>query len=377
MDWLDRSVGSGRLTHHGPPFTIQTLLIALIKAYEVQGCFLLRNAFNGVGLDHTILVKLASTAVVSWILGLSEEQCMAAISHVWMDSSPLRVYRSGSNTIPRKGWAAGDACMRAVQFAILVQRGQPGALSALTQPRWGFYDSMWRGGGPFVMPMPYRTWAVENVLYKVMPVEGHAMAAVEAVLVQRQRLLEKLQSYSMTPAECLQHIGKIKIRTCAAAKLIIDKTGTLRNAADRDHCMQYVIAVALLKGANPDHSDYADSSPYAASPIVDALRMKMEIIADDLLTKDYMDLSKRSVPSGVMIHLTDGHKLSEVLVEFPSGHPQNVRTSDIVRHKFRKNMGLMFSTQEIEQIECMVEQAGDTSISEFVDLMARTCSSRL
>jgi 2-methylcitrate dehydratase len=369
-DWLCRNEEAGRIVHTGPPLTLQTLLIALIKAYEIQGLFLLRNAFNAVGLDHTILVKLASTAVTSWILGLSEEQCKSAISHVWMDASPLRVYRSGSNTIPRKGWAAGDACMRAVQFALVTKKGQPGAPTVLTQPRWGFYTTAWRGRSEFELPLDYGSWVVEHVFFKVMPVEGHGISAVEAALVQ----LRRLQAKGMTPEK---HIRRIRIRTCAAAKLIIDKAGTLHNAADRDHCMQYVVSVALLKGSFPEHTDYSNTSPYATSPEIERLSSITEITTDDGLTRDYMDLEKRSLPSGVTLELMNGEVLPEVLVEYPAGHPRHDQTPDMLRRKFHKNMSLMFSGPEIETIERQVADAGDARISGFIDLLSRNCSTRL
>lgn len=343
---------------------MHTFITAVIKVYEIQGCFLLRNAFNAYGLDHTILVKLASTAVVSWLLGLSEDQTMAAISHVWMDASPLRVYRAGSNTIPRKGWAAGDACMRAVQFALLTRCGQPGAPTVLTMPRWGFYATAWRGGPDFALPKPYATWVIENIFFKVMPVEGHGIAAVEAALVQS----EKLRARGLDAAT---DIAGIEIRTCAAANMIINKPGPLFNAADRDHCMQYVVAVALLKGAVPEAPDFQDGSPFTSSPSVEALRRKIEIRADEELTRDYLDWGKKSIPSALTIRLASGGVLDEVLVEFPVGHVESSQTLATVRGKFERNMALMFSEAEIAEIEKMVQDGGETKISDFVDLLVR------
>ena len=271
-DWLSRSSANGSMTHKGPPLTINTLLTAIVKAYEIQGCFLLRNAFNAHGLDHVILVKLASTAVVSWLLGLSNEQTKAAISHVWMDGHPLRVYRSGLNTIPRKGWAAGDACMRAVHLALLVRAGQLGSPTALTMPRWGFYATMW-GGKEFELPS-MGSWVIENVFFKVMPVEGHGISAVEAALVHG----DTLRARGLDPS---QDVAKIEIRTNAAANLIINKAGTLTNAADRDHCMQYVVALALLKGGAPEVQDFQDHSPWATNTSLSSLREKIDIREDE------------------------------------------------------------------------------------------------
>ena len=346
---------------------MHTFLTAVIKAYEIQGLFLLRNAFNAHGMDHTILVKLASTAVVSWLLGLTEDQTMAAISHVWMDVSPLRVYRAGSNTIPRKGWAAGDACMRAVQFALLTRAGQPGAPTVLTMPRWGFYATAWRGGPEFVLPKPYTTWVIENVFYKVMPVEGHGIAAVEAALIQSQRLRDQ----GRLGRDSVKDIARIDIRTCAAANMIINKSGPLFNAADRDHCMQFVVAVAMIKGAVPEAIDYQDESPFSSSAAVDSLRRKIHIRADEELTRDYLDWEKKSIPSAVTVHLVGGEVLEEVLVEFPVGHVESGQTLANVRRKFGRNMGLMFSEEETKAIEKVVQEGGESSISGFVDLLVR------
>ena len=361
-DWLSRSSASGSIIHKGPPLTINTLLTAIIKAYEIQGCFLLRNAFNAHGLDHVILVKLASTAVVSWLLGCSEEQTKAAISHVWMDGHPLRVYRSGVNTIPRKGWAAGDSCMRAVHLALLARAGQLGSPTALTMPRWGFYATMW-SGKEFELPRTMGSWVIENVFFKVMPVEGHGISAVEAALIHS----DTLQARGLDPS---LHIAKVAIRTNAAAHLIINKTGTLTNAADRDHCMQYVVALALLKGGAPEAQDFQDSSPWATSASLSSLREKIHISEDEEMTRDYLDWRKKSLASGVTITLTDGTYLDEVLTEFPIGHVNSSKTAEKVREKLFRNMGLMFSPKEVARVIDMLKE-GNSSIHGFVDLFAR------
>jgi 2-methylcitrate dehydratase len=361
-DWLDRGVTSGKIVHSGPKLTMHTLLTALIKAYEIQGCFLLRNAFNTHGLDHVILVKLASTAVVSWLLGLTEEETMAAISHVWMDGHPLRTYRQGTNTTPRKGWAAGDACMRAVQLAFLTQAGQPGSKTALTAPRWGFYDTLF-GGKSFELPKPYGNWVIENVIFKVMPVEGHGIAAVQASLQHRKIL----RARGLMPEK---HIKKIEIRTMAAAVLIINKQGPLNNAADRDHCMQYMVALAFLKGAAPEAEDYKNESPWASDANLAELRSKVHLIEDKQLTDDYMNLEKKSLASGVTVFFTDGTVSEEILVEFPVGHVRNPETAAVVKEKFRKNIALKFSNEEAVEILEAVEMP-DMGISEFVDLFVR------
>ena len=360
MDWLCRSVRSGAIINSGPPLTVRTMLEALIKAYEIQGRFLISNSFNSRGMEHTVLVKLASTAVVSWLQGLSETQTLAAISNVWMDGVPLRTYRAGSNTIPRKGWAAGDACMRAVSLALLTRAGQPGSKTALTTPRWGFYQNLW-GGRQFDISHPFGTWAVENVSFKVMPVEGHIMSAIEAALAQHAKLV----GLGRSPSDII----KIEVRTNGAANIITNKSGILHNAADRDHCMQYSLAVALLKGDIPSVDDYQDTSPWALSQDVDVLRTQITIREDAQLTKDYLDPKKRSVSSGVLLGLAGGLVLEEVLVQYPVGHLKHPKTLERVREKFNRNMGLMFTNEQTSEIVRKLEAGGDMPISDFVDLL--------
>ena len=287
---------------------------------------------------------------------------MAAISHVWMDGHPLRVYRSGVNTIPRKGWAAGDACMRAVHLSLLARAGQLGSPTALTMPRWGFYATMW-GNQSFDLPKRMGTWVVENVFFKVMPVEGHGISAVEAALVQGERL----RARGLDPG---RDVAEVAIRTNAAAHLIINKTGTLSNAADRDHCMQYVVALALLKGRAPEAPDFQDSSPWATSTDLSSLRKKIVIREDAQMTRDYLDWRVKSLASGVTVALTDGSRLDEVVTEFPVGHVNSEKTAEKVREKLVRNMGLMLSPPEIARAVEMLEE-GEGSIHRFVDLFAR------
>ncbi|KAL9616312.1 MAG: hypothetical protein Q9160_008807 [Pyrenula sp. 1 TL-2023] len=288
---------------------------------------------------------------------------MAAVSHVWMDGAALRVYRSGSNTIARKNWAAGDACMRAVTFALLTRAGQSGAKTALTMPRWGFFDTIWQGKS-FELPQLFGTWTIENVFYKVIPVEGHSISAIEATLIQHQRL----QALGLAGE---RHIARIDVRTNAAANLIINKTDNLHCAADRDHCMQYSIAVALVKGAAPVPEDFQDSSPFAGSPAIEALRQRIHVREDDSFTRGYLDVNKRSVASAVTVRLCNGRTLEEVVVEFPVGHVKHSRTLEEVRRKLDRNMALMFTKPEVINIVSIVEHQDNTDISAFVDLLAR------
>jgi 2-methylcitrate dehydratase len=372
-DWLCRSSETGLIIHNGPPLTLKTILVALIKAYEIQGCMLLRNAFNAYGLDHVILVKLASTATISWLLGLTEDQTMAAISQVWMDGHALRVYRQKGNTIPRKGWAAGDACMKATQLALLTRAGQPGSPTPLTMPRWGFYASSF-GNNSFDLPRTYESWVIENIIFKVMPVEGHGISSVEAAMIH----LKTLQARKLRVD---RDITSIVIRTNAATDMIINKSGPLTNAADRDHCLQYLVALTLLKGALPEAADFLDDSIWSSSSSLDNLREKIEILVDKKLTDDYMNLDIKSIAAGMTIKLLDGTQLDEVLIEFPIGHGKNSKTQEIVRKKFKKIMGLMFSEHEIDGILAMVEdnENEENTVSKLLDLLVRknTVSSKL
>ena len=361
MDWLSRTCASTLSAHVGPPLTLQTLLTAQIKAYEIQGCFQIRNAFNKVGLDHTVLVKVASAALVAWILGLSETQTLATLSQAWQDGHPLRTFRQAPNTGPRKGWAAGDACMRAVHLALLTRAGQPGAPAVLTTPRWGFYEALFRGK-EFVLPRPYGTWVMESIFFKLVVAEGHGISAIEAALQLAVAMRDKQLRVE-------QDIKSVVIRTHGAACTIINKTGPLHNAADRDHCMQYMVAVVLLKGALIEAVDYTDDSAWPTDERVQHLRAKMEIIEDEQFTADYHDQKVRSASSGVTITLQDGSKLDEVVVQYPAGHPYRSDTVSKVQEKFRHNMRLMFEEERAETVFEAVEN-DEMPVHMFVDLFA-------
>ncbi|KAJ5550448.1 hypothetical protein N7461_005146 [Penicillium sp. DV-2018c] len=349
-----------------PPLTMRTLLVALVKAYEIQGCYQMQNAFNSYGIDHVVLVKVASAAVVCWVLGSSEGEAMATLSHVWMDGQPSRVYRSGANTVPRKGWAAGDAARRAVQLALLVRDGQPGSPGALSAKPWGFWERTFGERG-FVFPRPFGSWTVRNVLFKTMPVEGHAISAVEAAVLHARLLRQKGLS------DPLEQIRWIDLRTTAAASLIINKHGPLHNAADRDHCIQYVVALAFLKASPPDAVDYLDESPWATSERLEVLRGRIVVQPDTKLTEDYLDLDKKSIGAGMTVHLADGTSMPEILVEYPVGHSRNPKTPAAVQEKFFRNMGLLFDTTEIGRMLGAVQNQ-DTLISDFMNLFIRPSS---
>lgn len=365
-DWLSRSNASANDSTNrlddsvpSPAITIRTLLVAQIKAYEIQGCLQELNSFNSVGLDHTALVKVASTALVSWLLGLSENQATAALSQAWQDGHPLRTFRQSPNAGPRKGWAAGDACMRAVHLALLTRAGQPGAPTVLTAPRWGFYATLFRGK-EFTLRREYASWVVETVFFKLIPAEGHGISAVEAALQLVRTMAEKGIS-----AE--HDIEAVRVRTQGPAYTIINKSGPLRNAADRDHCMQYIIAVALLKGGVIETQDYMDDSPWASDERVDRLRAKIQLEEDKQFTADYRDPKKRSCSNALTIVLNGGVEMDTVQVDFPIGHPDRFDTLDQVRSKFRANMAIAFREDEVDAMIKAVEE-DDMPVHEFVDI---------
>ncbi|KAI8628003.1 hypothetical protein F5Y19DRAFT_150164 [Xylariaceae sp. FL1651] len=323
--------------------TMKQVLIGLIKAYEIQGCFQVKNAFNRVGLDHTILVKIASTALVSWMMGLSREQARAAVSHAWVDGHPLRIFRQAPNAGPRKGWAAGDACMRAIHLASLARAGQPGIRTPLTAPRWGFYQVL-NKDQEFQLPRPFGTWVVENVIFKVLTAEGHGLTTVEATMTASK----KLQELGLDP---IQDIKSIRVRTQEAAMIIINKKGPLHNPADRDHCLRYMIAVVLLKnGAEVETADYQDDSSWANDPRVEALRSIISMEEDTQFTRDYHNPEIRSVGSVIELTLNDGTEIT-TRQDFPLGHPvRNAETVPLVRKKAIRNLELKLSQAEVSRI---------------------------
>lgn len=361
MDWLSRSSHEGELTPNGPPLNIRTLLVAMIKAYEIQGCFQVANSFNAVAIDHTILVKVASTAVISWLIGFSEDQALAALSQSWMDGHPLRTFRAAPNAIARKGWAAGDACMRAVHLVMLTRAGQDGSPNPLTAAKWGFYSALFQNK-EFSLPMPYGETIIHRTIIKLIACEGHALTAAEAAL----QLSKKMRHEGLDPA---QSVEKVEIRTQRPAMIIVDKTGDLFNAADRDHCMQYIVAVILLKGSLIDARDYEDTSTWACDPLVADMRKRVIMREDKSFTEEYYNLEVRSVATGISISLKDGSRLEEAVVYFPMGHPSATTTSKDIAAKFYANLSFRFSEAEAKKLESTVED-DDMPVHEFVDLWA-------
>jgi 2-methylcitrate dehydratase len=343
--------------------TVRSVLEALIKAYEIQGLFQAKNAFNRVGLDHTLLVKIASTAAVCYLLGLNEERTMAALSHAWADGHPLRVFRQAPNTSPRKGWAAGDACMRAVHIALLTQKGQPGMPTAISDPNWGFCKTLF-GNNELVLPSQFGTSVIESIFFKLTAAEGHGISAVEAAI----QLSNKL--WQMNVHSPVSEISKISIRTQKPAMTIINKEGPLRNAADRDHCMQYMVAVAIAKRDWLEAQDYEDDSPWAKSEEISMLREKIEMVEDEQFTKDYYNPKKRSGSSGIQISLKDGRELEECVVEWPLGHPWREDTKDAVKAKLIKTLSTGLPQAKVDSILKVIEEDYflDLPISDFLDL---------
>ena len=358
MDYLSRS--SGQLAHSAPPLNIRTLLIAMIKAYEIQGCFQAANSFNALGIDHVILVKVASTAVIAWLYGLSEEQGLDALSQAWMDGHPLRTYRSAPNTISRKGWAAADACMRAVHLVFLTKAGQDGAPTPLSA-RTGFYNCLFQNK-EFALPMPYGETIIHQSVVKLIACEGHALTAVEAAM----RLSMELCERALDPAGDV--IDRIEVRTQRPALTIIDKTGDLFNKADRDHCLQYIIAVVLLKGDLLETSDY--QSPWASDPRVANLRKKIVLREDKGFTEDYYNPEIRSIATGISIRLSNGARIGEVVVHFPVGHPNAAGTKDSTSNKFFTILRAKFSEAEARNLRVALDDE-EMPVHKYMDMWTR------
>ena len=356
-DWLSRvAVASGK-----KPLTMKAVLTAMIKAHEVQGCIALENAFNRVGLDHVILVKVASTAVISELLGLSEEEALNALSLAFVDGQSLRTYRHAPNTGSRKSWAAGDATSRAVRLNLMAQKGEMGYPTALTAKVWGFYDVLFEGK-PFQFQRDYGTYVMENVLFKISyPAEFHSQTAVEAAMTLKKRLDELGKSSD--------DIERIDIRTHEACIRIIDKKGPLNNPADRDHCIQYMVAVPLIFG-RLTASDYEDD--IAKDPRIDALRDRIICQEDPQFTKDYFDPEKRSIANGLTITLKDGTKLDEVVVEYPIGHARRREEGmPVLVEKFKRNLARRFPAKQqkaILEISLDRDALWEMPVNEYVDL---------
>ncbi|MGA8085815.1 MAG: bifunctional 2-methylcitrate dehydratase/aconitate hydratase [Terracidiphilus sp.] len=343
-----------------PALTMKQVLEAMIKAHEIQGCIALENSFNKVGLDHVVLVKVASTAVVCGLLGLNREQTLNAISLAWVDGQSLRTYRHAPNTGSRKSWAAGDATSRAVRLALMARAGEMGYPSALTAKTWGFYDVSFRGQ-EFKFQRPYGSYVMENVLFKIsFPAEFHAQTVVETAMTLRGKLDLR--------GKTAEDIRKITIRTHEACLRIIDKKGPLSNPADRDHCVQYMIAIPLIFG-RLTAADYEDQ--VAGDARIDALRAKVECVEEPQFTKDYHDPEKRSIANALRLELADGTVLEET-VEYPIGHKRRRKEGmPLLVEKFKRNLARRFGEEQQQRIldaSLDREQLERMPVSEYVDL---------
>lgn len=346
-----------RRVEYGKTYLMRDILDVMIRAYEIQGVLALENSFNMVGLDHVILVKVASTVLAAYLLGASKEQAIAALSQVWVDGHSLRTYRHAPNTGSRKSWAAGDATSRGVRLALMTMKGEKGYPSALTAKHWGFSDVLF-SGKPVHLARKLETYVMENILFKIAyPAEFHAQTAVECAL----KLHEKIKEKNVT-------IEKIAITTHNAAMRIINKTGPLYNPADRDHCLQYMVAVALIHG-NLTAESYEDH--IASDPRIDALRQKMVVVEEDQFTDDYFDDEKRSIANQIDILLSDGSSLSE-RIDYPLGHrKRRVEGIPLLWDKFEKNMGSRYSSQVVAEAVKLFkndEKLFNMSVSTWISL---------
>lgn len=360
-----------RRAEGGQPLTVKDVLEAMIMAHEIQGVIALENSFNRVGLDHVVLVKVATTAVTARMMGANREQLLSALSHAWVDGQALRTYRHAPNAGSRKSWAAGDATSRGVRLADIAMRGEMGIPSVLTAPQWGFYDVLFsktnkdqklkpEGKREFTLAQEFGSYVMENVLFKIsFPAEFHAQTAAEAAVKLHPAVKDRLDD-----------IDRIVITTHESAIRIISKQGKLSNAADRDHCLQYMTAVPLIFG-NLIAEHYEDEF-HDNHPIIDEIRQKMEVQENEHYTREYLEQDKRSIANAIQVFFKDGSKTEEVAVEYPIGHRR--RREDgmpLLEHKFRNNLATRFPKQRCEQILelCKDQQKLErTPVPDFVGL---------
>lgn len=353
-DYLSRQ----RIAQQQQPFLMHDVLTAMIKAHEIQGVLALENSFNRVGLDHVVLVKVASTAVATQLLGGSKDDIATALSHAWVDGQSLRTYRHAPNTGSRKSWAAGDATSRAVNLALLTLKGEMGYPSVLSAKTWGFYDVLFKGNA-FKFQRPYGSYVMENVLFKISyPAEFHAQTAVECAIQLHPQVKNRLQD-----------IKSIELTTHESAVRIISKTGPLYNPADRDHCLQYMVAIGLIFGELT--ADYYEDT-IACDQRIDQLREKMQVIENEDFSIDYLDPEKRSIANSIQIHFSDGSSTEKITIEYPIGHRRRRQEGEpVLIEKFRNNLAARFPRKQIQSILelCLSqEKLEQTPVHEFMDL---------
>ncbi|KAJ5889639.1 2-methylcitrate dehydratase [Penicillium tannophilum] len=366
-DWISRTNRAGGNLGNGKILTIRDVLEAMIKAHEIQGVLALENSFNKVGLDHVVLVKVATTAVVSKMMGLTEKQTADAITQAWVDGQSLRTYRHSPNTMSRKSWAAGDACQRAVNLVLKVQKGEGGLHTVLSAPVWGFYDVLFKGK-KFEYQRPYGSYVMENVLFKVSyPAEFHSQTAIEAA----QKINIKLAEMGKSAKD----IKEIVNRTHEACIRIIDKQfKAMDNFADRDHCVQYMVATMLVFN-RLTASDYADGSEAATSPLLEDLRQRIRCVEDEQFTKDYHNPNMRTIPNALTVTLNDGTVLEEVVVEAPLGHRlRREEAKPEILAKYKRHLQAHFDQARIDellQVGWDRQQLENYEVDKYVDLYVK------
>ncbi|PKY06762.1 2-methylcitrate dehydratase [Aspergillus campestris IBT 28561] len=363
-DWISRTNRAGGNVGNGKVLQVKDVLEAMIKAHEIQGVLALENSYNKVGLDHVVLVKVATAAVVSKMLGLSEKQTADAITQAWVDGQSLRTYRHSPNTMSRKSWAAGDACQRAVNLVLKVQKGEGGVPTVLSAPGWGFYDVLFKGK-KFQFQRPYGSYVMENVLFKVSyPAEFHSQTAIEAAQIINKKLAALGKS--------AKDIKEVTNRTHEACIRIIDKQfKEMDNFADRDHCVQYMVAT-MLSFNRLTANDYADGSEAATSPLVEDLRKRIKCVEDPQYTIDYHEPSKRTIPNALTVTLNDGTVLDEVAVEAPLGHRlRREEAKPEILDKYKRHLQAHFDQGRIaELLKVGLDQSALEAIDvdQYVDL---------
>jgi len=341
------------------PLTMHDVLTAMIKAHEIQGVLALENSYNQVGLDHVLLVRVATTAVVTRMLGGDRDRVINAVSHAWLDGCALRTYRHAPNTGSRKSWAAGDATSRGVRLALIAMTGEMGYPSALTAQTWGYYDVLFKGQ-PFKFSQGYGSYVMENILFKISyPAEFHAQTAVEAAMTLHPQVKDRLDD-----------IDKVVIETQQPAMRIIDKTGPLDNPADRDHCIQYMAAVPMIFG-RLTAADYEDA--VAGDPRIDQMRSKMVVRENTDFTKDYFDPEKRYIGNAIQVFFNDGSKTDRVAVDFPIGHRQR-RDEGIpqLKKKFASSVSTRLQQgqwKELDRLCANRDKLAATAVDDFMALL--------
>ena len=349
------------LSRSGNPLKVRDVLTGMIKAHEIQGVLALENSFNRVGLDHVLLVRVASTAVVTALLGGSREQIINAVSNAWIDGGALRTYRHAPNTGSRKSWAAGDATSRAVRLALFALKGEMGYPSALSAKTWGFQDVLFKSK-PLALAQPFGSYVMENVLFKISyPAEFHAQTAVEAAMALHGQIRDQLEN-----------IERVTIETQEPGVRIIDKTGPLANPADRDHCIQYMVAIPLLFG-RLTAADYEDE--IAHDPRVDALRARMQVRENPGFTRDYYAPDKRYIGNAVQVFFKDGTASPRVEVDYPIGHrKRRAEGMPVLQRKFEASVAAHFGAKQTEAIKRMFADRSALAAMPVSDFMAQLVS---